>query len=133
MKAKWIARRRSGLTRIAESGKLQKIIAQFAGHPGRAIREAELFAAHDKEKKQLQQVKDKAESLLNRAKKIRKKLSSNDRIQLEKSIADLERALKTDRESDILSSSESLENVLHYADSDSDSSVNSHEDGAYDA
>ena len=99
----------------------------------RAIREAELFAAHDKEKKQLQQVKDKAESLLNRAKKIRKKLSSNDRIQLEKAIADLERALKTDRESDILSSSESLENVLHYADSDSDSSVNSHEDGAYDA
>ena len=99
----------------------------------RAIREAELFAAHDKEKKQLQQVKDKAESLLNRAKKIRKKLSSNDRIQLEKAIADLEHALKTDRESDILSSSESLENVLHYADSDSDSSVNSHEDGAYDA
>ncbi len=99
----------------------------------RAIRDAELFAAHDKEKKRLQQVKDKAESLLNRAKKIRKKLSSNDRIQLEKAIADLEHALKTDRESDILSSSESLENILQYADSDSDSSINSHEDGAYDA
>ena len=60
----------------------------------RAIRDAQRYAAEDRQRKQTQQTRDAAESMLNQARKTRKKLKDEDRSRLDASIAELEDALK---------------------------------------
>ncbi len=99
----------------------------------RAVRDAERFAAEDRSKKKKQETKDFAESLLNQAKKAKKKLSAEDKTRLDGSISALEQALSSDDESRIREASQDLERMLQSFGSWTEHKENENEDGAYDA
>ncbi len=99
----------------------------------RAIREAERFAAEDREKKKKQEAKDFAESLLNQAKKVKKKLSTEDKARLDTEVSALQQALSADDAQRIREASQDLERMLHSFGSWTEHKENENEDGAYDA
>ena len=99
----------------------------------RAVRDAERYAAEDRQRKKQAQLKDTAESLLNQARRIRKKLKDSDRSGLDSAVSDLESALSSDNESRIRNASARLESVLNAAGSYVSNSGDEQDDGAYDA
>ena len=100
----------------------------------RAVREAERYAAEDRQRKNQAQLKDSAESLLNQARRLRKKLKEADRSSLDSAVADLESAVASGSESAIRSASSRLESILNASGSwTSGPSGPQQEDGAYDA
>ena len=99
----------------------------------RAIRDAQRYAAEDRQRKQAQQVRDAAESLLNQARKTRKKLKDEDRSRLDASIAALEGALKDGNEQRIRTASEDLDRILRSVGTYTSAPEGGNDDGAYDA
>ena len=98
----------------------------------RAIRDAQVYAAEDRQRKQLQQVRDRAESLLNQARKIRKKMNDGDRSRLDPAVSALEDALRGDNEQRIRSASDDLDRILRSAGAYVSSPEGENDDGAYD-
>ncbi len=99
----------------------------------RAVRDAERFAAEDRDKKKKQETRDFAESLLNQAKKAKKKLSAEDKGRLDTAVSSLEQALSGDDQNRIREASQDLERMLQSFGSWTDHKENENEDGAYDA
>ena len=97
-----------------------------------AIRDAEKYAAEDQKKKQLQQAKDFAESLLNQARKAKKKLSEADKTRLDTYVSALESAVSSGELYRIRSASDDLDRMLRSVGSYTDHTENAGEDGAYD-
>ena len=99
----------------------------------RAIRDAQRYAAEDRQRKQTQQTRDAAESLLNQARKAKKKLKDEDKSRLEGSISALETALKDGNEQRIRSASEDLDRILRSVGTYASAPEGENDDGAYDA
>ncbi len=99
----------------------------------RAVKDAERFAAEDRDKKKKQETRDFAESLLNQAKKAKKKLSAEDKSRLESAVSALEQALSGEDQNRIREASQDLERMLQSFGSWTDHKENENEDGAYDA
>ena len=99
----------------------------------RAIRDAQRYAAEDKQRKQSQQVKDAAENLLNQARRARKKLKEEDKSRLDASISSLEEALRGNDEYRIRTASEDLDTILRSVGTYVSSPEGENDDGAYDA
>ena len=99
----------------------------------RAIRDAQRYAAEDKQRKQSQQVRDNAENLLNQARRTRKKLKDEDKTRLDGAISALEEALKGSDEYRIRTSSEDLDTILRSVGTYTSSPSGENDDGAYDA
>ena len=99
----------------------------------RAIRDAQRYAAEDKQRKQSQQVRDNAENLLNQARRTRKKLKDEDKTRLDSAISALEEALKGSDEYRIRTSSEDLDTILRSVGTYTSSPSGENDDGAYDA
>ena len=99
----------------------------------RAIRDAQRYAAEDRQRKQSRETKDAAESLLNQARRARKKLKDEDRNRLERSVSALEEALKSGDEYRIKSASEDLDRILRSVGTYASSPEGENDDGAYDA
>jgi len=99
----------------------------------RAIRDAQRYAAEDRQRKQTQQTRDAAESLLNQARKAKKKLKDEDKSRLEGSISALEAALKDGNEQRIRSASEDLDRILRSVGTYASAPEGENDDGAYDA
>ena len=99
----------------------------------RAIRDAERYASEDRERKQLQQTKDRAEALLSQAKRARKKLKEEDRSRLDASVSELESAVFSGIENRIRTASEDLERILQAAGTYVSQPEGENDDGAYDA
>ena len=98
-----------------------------------AIRDAERYASEDRERKQLQQTKDRAEALLSQAKRARKKLKEEDRSRLAASVSELESAVSSGIENRIRTASEDLERILQAAGTYVSQPEGENDDGAYDA
>ena len=99
----------------------------------RAIRDAQRYAAEDRQRKQSRETKDAAESLLNQARRARKKLKDEDRNRLDGSVSALEEALKSGDEYRIKSASEDLDRILRSVGTYASSPEGENDDGAYDA
>ncbi|MBR0514146.1 MAG: molecular chaperone DnaK [Clostridia bacterium] len=99
----------------------------------RAIRDAERYAAEDKQRKNQAQLKDKAESLLNQARRVRKKLKDADRSGLDAAVSELESAVSSGSDSRIRDAVDRLESILNAAGSYTSDPDNQQDDGAYDA
>ena len=99
----------------------------------RAIRDAQRYASEDRRRKQTQQTRDAAESLLNQARKAKKKLKDEDKSRLEGSISALEVALKDGNEQRIRSASEELDRILRSVGTYASAPEGENDDGAYDA
>jgi molecular chaperone DnaK len=99
----------------------------------RAIRDAQRYAAEDRQRKQTQQTRDAAESMLNQARKTRKKLKDEDRSRLDASIAELEDALKDGNEQRIRTASEDIDRILRSVGTYTSAPEGGNDDGAYDA
>ena len=99
----------------------------------RAIRDAQRYAAEDRQRKQTQQTRDAAESLLNQARKAKKKLKDEDKSRLESSVSALEDALKDGNEQRIRSASEDLDRILRSVGTYASAPEVENDDGAYDA
>ena len=99
----------------------------------RAIRDAQRYAAEDKQRKQSRQAKDAAENLINQAKRARKKLKDEDKSRLDGSISALEEALRGNDEYRIKTASEDLDTILRSVGTYTSSPEGENDDGAYDA
>ena len=99
----------------------------------RAIRDAQRYAAEDKQRKQSQQAKDAAENLLNQAKRVRKKLKDDDKSRLDSSIAALEDAIRANDEYRMKTASEDLDSILRSVGTYTSNPEGENDDGAYDA
>ena len=99
----------------------------------RAIRDAQRYAAEDKQRKQSQQAKDAAENLLNQAKRARKKLKDEDKSRLDSSIAALEEAIRANDEYRMKTASEDLDSILRSVGTYTSNPEGENDDGAYDA
>lgn len=99
----------------------------------RAIRDAQRYAAEDRQRKQTQQVRDKAENLLSQAKRAGKKLKEDDKTRLNTSVSALEDALKANDEYRIKTASEDLDRVLQSVGTYTSAPEGENDDGAYDA
>ena len=99
----------------------------------RAIRDAQRYAAEDKQRKQSQQAKDAAENLLNQAKRARKKLKDDDKSRLDSSIAALEDAIRANDEYRMKTASEDLDTILRSVGTYTSNPEGENDDGAYDA
>ncbi|QUA53991.1 molecular chaperone DnaK [Aristaeella lactis] len=99
----------------------------------RAIRDAQRYAAEDKQRKQSQQAKDAAENLLNQAKRARKKLKDDDKSRLDSSIAALEAAIRANDEYRMKTASEDLDTILRSVGTYTSNPEGENDDGAYDA
>ena len=99
----------------------------------RAIRDAQRYAAEDKQRKQSQQAKDAAENLLNQAKRVRKKLKDDDKSRLDSSIAALEDAIRANDEYRMKTASEDLDTILRSVGTYTSNPEGENDDGAYDA
>ncbi len=99
----------------------------------RAIRDAQRYAAEDRQRKESQQTKDAAENLLNQAKRARKKLRDEDRSRLDASVSSLEEALKSGDSYRIKTASEDLDTILRSVGTWTSSPDGENDDGAYDA
>ena len=97
----------------------------------RAMREAERYAANEKQRKDSAEIKDKAQSLINQAKKARKKLHDKDSGPLDSAIADLESALSGDDTGRIRDAYSRLESRMNEAGAYV-SGKETQDDGAYD-
>ena len=98
-----------------------------------AIRDAERFAAEDKQKKDKQAQKNSAESLLAQAKRAQRKLKSPDKEKLNDAIHALEDAIKRDDSTAMKAASESMEALLAAAGQYVNDSDAENDDGTYDA
>ena len=98
-----------------------------------AIRDAERYAAEDQQRKKSAQAKDAAESLLNQARRARKKLKPEDQTRLDGAIGALESALSAEDLPRMRSASEDLERLLNAVGSYVNPSEGEHDDGAFDA
>ena len=99
----------------------------------RAIRDAQRYAAEDRQRKESQQTKDAAENLLNQAKRARKKLKDEDRSRLDTSVSSLEEALKSGDSYRIKTASEDLDTILRSVGTWTSAPDGENDDGAYDA
>ena len=99
----------------------------------RAVRDAQRYAAEDKQRKQSQQVRDTAENLLNQARRTKKKLKDEDRSRLDGSISALEDALRSGEECRIRKASDDLDSVLRSVGTFTTAPEGENDDGAYDA
>ena len=99
----------------------------------RAIRDAQRYAAEDRQRKQTQQVRDAAENLLNQARRARKKLKDEDRSRLDSSVSALEDALRAGDEYRIKTASDSLDTILRSVGTYASAPEGENDDGAYDA
>ena len=99
----------------------------------RAIRDAQRYAAEDRQRKQKQQVKDTAENLLNQARRTGKKLKGADRSRLDSSVSALEDALRSGDDNRIRSASGDLDSVLRSFGTFTSAPEGKNDDGAYDA
>ena len=98
----------------------------------RAVREAERYASEDRQRREKQKRRDAAESLVNQAKRARKKLKEEDREKLSGSIEALENAIKAGDDSRIQTASEDLERLLRAAGAYVSEPEGGNEDGSYD-
>ena len=99
----------------------------------RAIRDAQRYAAEDRQKKQTQQLRDSAENILNQARRTKKKLKDEDKSRLDSAISVLEEALRGSDEYRIRNASEDLDTVLHSVGTYTSAPEGENDDGAYDA
>ena len=99
----------------------------------RAVRDAQRYAAEDKQRKQTQQVRDAAENLLNQARRTRKKLKDEDKSRLDSSVSALEDALRSGDEYRIRTASEEMDNILRSVGTYASAPEGENDDGAYDA
>ena len=99
----------------------------------RAIRDAQRYAAEDKQRKQSQQLRDSAENMLNQARRARKKLKDEDKSRLDGSISALEDALRSNDEYHIRTASEDLDTVLRSVGTYASAPESENDDGAFDA
>ena len=99
----------------------------------RAVRDAQRYAAEDKQRRQTQQTKDAAENLLNQARRAAKKLKAEDRSRLDGAITSLEDALRSGDDFRIRTASEDLDTLLRAAGTYATSPEGENDDGAYDA
>lgn len=99
----------------------------------RAVRDAQRYAAEDRQRKQVQQMKDTAENLLNQARRARKKLKDEDRSRLDSSVSSLEEALRSGDEYRIRSTSDDLDSFLRSIGTYASAPESENDDGAYDA
>ena len=99
----------------------------------RAIRDAQRYAAEDRQRKQTQQTRDAAENLLNQARRAKKKLKDEDKPRLDASITALEEALRGSDEYRIKTASENLDTILRSVGTYASSPEGENDDGAYDA
>ena len=116
----------------------QDITISGSGHMSReeidrAIRDAQRYAAEDRQRKQTQQVRDKAENLLSQAKRAGKKLKEDDKTRLNTSVSALEDALKANDEYRIKTASDDLDRVLQSVGTYTSAPEGENDDGAYDA
>ena len=98
----------------------------------RAIRDAQRFAAEDKQRKEKALQRDAAESLLSQARRTRKKLKDDDQRRLDGAIQSLENALQGDNDFQIRTASEDLESLLRAAGTYVNTPEGENEDGSYD-
>ena len=120
------------------TGRSQDITISGSGNMSReeidrAIRDAQRYAAEDKQRKQSQQVKDAAENLLNQARRAAKKLKAEDRSRLDGSVSALEEALRSGDEYRIKTASEDLDTILRSVGTYATAPEGENDDGAYDA
>ena len=118
------------------TGRSQDITISGSGNMSReeidrAIRDAERYAAEDRQKKERQQRQDAAESLLNQARRARKKLKEEDRKRLDSAIQALEDAVKSEDEYRIRTASEELEVQMRAAGTYVDTDEGKNEDGSF--
>jgi len=118
------------------TGRSQDITISGSGNMSReeidrAIRDAERYAAEDRQKKERQQRQDAAESLLNQARRARKKLKEEDRKRLDAAIQALEDAVKSEDEYRIRAASEELEVQMRAAGTYVDTDEGKNEDGSF--
>ena len=99
----------------------------------RAVRDAQRYAAEDRQRKQTRQIRDAAENLLGQARRARKKLKVEDRSRLDESVSVLEDALRTGDEHRIRTASEDLDTVLRSVGTYASAPEGENDDGAYDA
>ena len=99
----------------------------------RAVRDAQRYAAEDKQRKQTQQVRDTAENLLNQARRARKKLKDEDKTRLDSSVSALEDALRSGDEYRIRTASEEMDTILRSVGTYASAPEGENDDGAYDA
>lgn len=98
----------------------------------RAVRDAQRYAAEDRLRKQTQQTRDTAESLLSQARRTKKKLKEEDKTRLDSAVSALETALRNGNDQQIRFASEDLDNILRSAGTYSSSPEGENDDGAYD-
>ncbi len=99
----------------------------------RAVREAQQYAAEDRQRKKSQETANQAESLLNQAKKARKKLKDEDRSRLDAAIRTLEEALKSGDSQRIRTASEEMDRILRSVGTWASDPEGINDDGAWDA
>ena len=99
----------------------------------RAVRDAQRYAAEDKQRKQTQQVRVTAENLLNQARRARKKLKDEDKTRLDSSVSALEDALRSGDEYRIRTASEEMDTILRSVGTYASAPEGENDDGAYDA
>ncbi len=99
----------------------------------RAVRDAERYAAEDRQRKKAAQVKDAAESLLSQARRARKKLKAEDQTRLDDAVRALESAVQSSDEYRIRTASEDLERLLNAAGAYVNPTEGENDDGAFDA
>ena len=98
-----------------------------------AMRDAERYAAEDKQKKEHQTIKNSAETLIGQAKRIQRKLKSPDKEKLNEAIARLEEAVKTDDPAQMKAAMAETEALLNAAGQYADKSDQMNDDGTFDA
>jgi len=99
----------------------------------RAIRDAQRYATEDQKRKEKAKRKDAAESLLNQAKKARKKLKEEDRSRMDGAISALESAIQSEDEARIRAASEEVETLLRAVGTYVSDPEGENDDGAFDA
>ena len=99
----------------------------------RAVRDAQRYAAEDRQRKQTQQLRDTAENLLNQARRAGKKLKDADKSRLDTSVSALEEALRSGDEYRIRTASDDLDAVLRSVGTYTSAPEGENDDGAYDA
>ena len=99
----------------------------------RAVRDAQRYAAEDKQRKQTRQTRDMAENLLNQARRTRRKLKDADKSRLDGPVSALEDALRAGDDYRIRTASEDLDTVLRSVGTYASAPEGENDDGAYDA
>lgn len=98
-----------------------------------AMRDAERYAAEDKQKKEKQTLKNNAESMLAQARRVQRKLKSPDKEKLNDAIKTLEDAVKREDDYAMKTAQEALETLLNAAGQYVDDNAHQNDDGTFDA